>query len=107
MVKEILGLPPEVGFWVPDAVLDLYRSARAPRRGAPPGLAGAFRRLGRRQGGLARPPRPARGVPGWESAPAHVSPRGRSRSPPVRPSRRASTPPQPYIPGLVPGGAPI
>ncbi|HEX4245347.1 MAG TPA: transketolase, partial [Acidimicrobiales bacterium] len=26
LTKEILGLPPEESFWVPDAVLDLYRS---------------------------------------------------------------------------------
>ncbi len=34
VTKEILGLPPDESFWVPDAVLDMYRRLAAPGRDA-------------------------------------------------------------------------
>ncbi len=66
LTKELLGLPPDQSFWVPDDVLDLYRSCiprgRALRadweRGSQPGTA-------TRPGG--RPAQAGHGMPGWEA----------------------------------------
>ena len=38
VTKEILGLPPDETFWVPDEVLDLYRSAGRRGRAEPRGV---------------------------------------------------------------------
>ena len=65
LTKELLGLPPDQSFWVPDDVLEFYRRAsRGARRCAPSGTAlrawegdrAALR--GRPQG---------HGLPGWEA----------------------------------------
>ncbi len=62
--KAILGLPPDEQFWVPDEVVELYRRCLVARQGAPHGVAGPLRRLGRRQGDVGRLParRWARGL---------------------------------------------
>ena len=52
VTKELLGLPPDETFWVPDEVRALLRPRGGPGRGLPQGMGGALRRLDRRQGGL-------------------------------------------------------
>ena len=56
--KEILGLPPDETFWVPDEVRDFYGSARwrAARRSGPPGRSAS--RPGRATGPPGTPRRP-------------------------------------------------
>ena len=87
--KEILGLPPDETFWVPDDVLELYRDGR--RAGAATTREAWEKRLAgvrRRPRGAARPaigrprPRPA----GQDALPDVVRPA--RRSPPARRQRR-------------------
>ena len=67
--KEILGLPADETFWVPDDVLELYRAAgrrgRDEREAWEKRLAGDRRRRPRGLRGL---PRPSGGYRGWEEA---------------------------------------
>ena len=102
--KEILGLPPDETFWVPDEVLD-YLPA-----GDPPGPGGRGAR-----GRSGWPPGRAIGTSGTPSGRAGAVPAGRrssrrgarraSRSPPASPSTPPSTPSRTEVPGLVAGGA--
>ena len=86
--KEILGLPPDETFWVPDDVLDLYRAAGRRGREPPRGVGEAPRRRGT---ATARPTRrastsggcPAGRTPCRRGGPA-------TRSPPARPAAPAS-----------------
>ena len=52
VTKQLLGLPPDETFWVPDEVRALLRPGGGPGRGLPQGMGGALRRLDRRPGGL-------------------------------------------------------
>ena len=63
VTKEILGLPPDEQFWVPDDVLAYYRAAGVRQRPEPRGLGEALRRPWPRPGhrrGLPAGPGPAR-----------------------------------------------
>ena len=52
--KEILGLPPDETFWVPDEVLDFYRRCIPRGQALRAEWEEPLRRLGRRPGGLGR-----------------------------------------------------
>ena len=103
VVKEILGLPPEETFWVPDAVLDLYRAA-IPRGQA---LRRAWQErfdawTGDKVAWAAG--QTGGGVPGWESALPTFSP----DDGPLATRQAIKTcldATAPGIPGLVPGSA--
>ena len=90
--KEILGLPPDETFWVPDEVREFYAAPGGPRRAGAGRLGGALRGLGRRPGRLGRRAGRARTArDGPRTCPA--SRRGRS-SQRAAPSTSASTPPR-------------
>ena len=78
--KEILGLPPDETFWVPDEVVDLYR--RCVARGG---------RCGDGVGGPASARVRATGRPGTPPGPAAASTVGRPSCPPSRPGRQLAT----------------
>ena len=89
--KEVLGLPPDETFWVPDEVLDLYR--RCVPRGQ------ALRAEWEERFDAWTGDRPAweaawagRGLAGWEAKLPTLR-GGRRRWPPARRSTPASTPP--------------
>ena len=102
LTKELLGLPADETFWVPDDVLDMYRAVHPPG----PGDAG---RVGRPVHGVGRATRPSgrppRGGTAWSA--------GNRRFPPSHPatdrwrharrSTPASTPPVRSFPGSCPG----
>ncbi len=99
--KEILGLPPDESFWVPDAVLDFYRRCIA--RGE------ALRAEWQARFDASDVDRAA-----WDAVVVRARPRrmggqaadlrGRRRAwPPVGPSTPASTRPRRVIPGLLAG----
>ena len=92
LTKEILGLPPDESFWVPDEVLELYRACIPRGRAFRADWAGAVRRLGRRPGPMGGRARPATACPGGRPS-CPPSPRRTGPWPPARPSRPASTPP--------------
>ena len=101
--KEILGLPPDETFWVPDEVLEMYREA-IPRGQR---LRNAWQRAARR---VDRRPRRARRVPrgpgprrlGGQAADVGA---GRVASPPARPAARCINAIADVVPGLIGGGA--
>ena len=104
VTKEILGLPPDETFYVPDDVLAFYRE-RGPSRAAAPARRG-------RSGSTSGPDHAAEweaclggtGLPGLGRRPADAGARAR-RSPPARRAARASRRSCRRVPGLVGGGA--
>ena len=89
--KEILGLPPDETFWVPDEVARALPLAASEGPGAAQRVGGAVRRLGRRPAAwdAAWAGRASRG---WAAKLPTLRGRG-EQSPPARPSTPASTPP--------------
>ena len=90
VTKELLGLPADETFWVPDEVRDFYNKRGGPRRGARTP-----------SGRPASPPGPATGWPGRRRSRGTASPDGpiscpasrpAPRWPPATPSTSASTP---------------
>ncbi len=97
VTKELLGLPPDETFWVPDDVLDFYRHVHPQGPGPPGGVEPAVRRVEGRQGAVGGGPggsRPARlgvGPPGVRArGRAHGHPQGRQGLP--RRHRRGRSP---------------
>ena len=81
VTKEILGLPADQTFWVPDEVREFYGQQIAPGRRAPRGLDRALRRLEGRPRRLGRRAGGARGA-GLGRRPARASRPARAGHPP-------------------------
>ena len=98
VTKEILGLPPDETFYVPDDVLALYREAGVRGRAVPRGVGEAPRVARHRPRRVGRVPRRARASNGWEGKLPTWSvgdkarhPQGERRVPPGARRRRAGT----------------
>ena len=102
--KEILGLPPDETFYVPDDVLELYREAGTQGPSHREAWQRAPRRTGTATARRSRRASPARASTGWDAKLPTLGRRAR-RSPPARPAARASTPSLDVVPGLLGGGA--
>ena len=98
LTKEILGLPADTTFWVPDEVLAMYRGHHPAWPGHAGRVGGPARGLGRRPGTVRRGPGAATGCPAGRRT-SRPSPPGTGRWPPARPSRPAWTPPPTSCPG--------
>ena len=87
LTKQILGLPPDETFWVPDQVLEMYRRCIPRGQAMRAALGGSLRRLGRGPSGLGRRlGRAGSGRLGGQTAqlrggPADRHPQGRQRLP--------------------------
>ena len=88
--KEILGLPPDETFWVPDDVLDLYREAGPTRPATRDGVGGARSTPATATATSSTRASPAAASHGWEPKLPDVAASAR-RSPPARRAARAST----------------
>ena len=65
--KDILGLPPDESFWVPDEVLALYRRCLPRGAAAPPGVAAAHATPGTATAPRGTRARRGGGLDGWSS----------------------------------------